>query len=80
MTQAKGAIVELAEDGDMVYRAVSNGADQFLGLRLGMHNSLSGLCIEQNKTLYCQDSEHDVRVDREACRRVGLHVPWQLYL
>lgn len=72
MTQAKGAIVELAEDGDMVYRAVSNGADQFLGLRLGMHNSLSGLCIEQNKTLYCQDSEHDVRVDREACRRVGL--------
>lgn len=72
ITQAKGAIVELAEDGDMVYRAVSNGANEFLGLRLKMKSSLSGLCIEQNKTLYCKDSEDDVRVDREACRRVGL--------
>ena len=72
ITQAKGAIVELAEEGDMVYRAVSNGANQFLGLRLKMGNSLSGLCIQQNTTLYCKDSENDARVDREACRRVGL--------
>lgn len=72
ITQAKGAVVELAEDGDMVYRAVSGGASHFLGLRLKLQNSLSGLCIAQNKTLYCQDSECDVRVDREACRRVGL--------
>ncbi len=72
ITQAKGAIVELAEDGDMVYRAVSNGANEFLGLRLKMKSSLSGLCIEQNETLYCKDSENDERVDREACRRVGL--------
>lgn len=72
ITHAKGAIVELAEEGDMVYRAVSNGANQFLGLRLKMDSSLSGLCIAQNMTLYCKDSETDERVDREACRRVGL--------
>ncbi|MFW1994333.1 diguanylate cyclase domain-containing protein [Acinetobacter guillouiae] len=72
ITHAKGAIVELAEEGDMVYRAVSNGANQFLGLRLKMDSSLSGLCIAQNTTLYCKDSETDERVDREACRRVGL--------
>ncbi|WP_296282200.1 sensor domain-containing diguanylate cyclase [uncultured Acinetobacter sp.] len=72
ITQAKGAIVELAEDGDMVYRAVSNGANDFLGLRLKMDSSLSGLCIAQNTTLYCKDSEVDERVDRDACRRVGL--------
>lgn len=72
ITHAKGAIVELAEEGDMVYRAVSNGANQFLGLRLKMGSSLSGLCIAQNTTLYCKDSETDERVDREACRRVGL--------
>ncbi|WP_151812213.1 sensor domain-containing diguanylate cyclase [Acinetobacter bereziniae] len=72
ITQAKGAIVELAEHGDMVYRAVSNGATAFLGLRLKMDSSLSGLCIAQNRTLYCKDSEVDERVDREACRRVGL--------
>ena len=37
-----------------------------------MGSSLSGLCIAQNTTLYCKDSETDERVDREACRRVGL--------
>lgn len=57
ITQAKGAVVELAEDGDMVYCAVSSGASHFLGLRLKLKNSLSGLCIAQNETLYCQDSE-----------------------
>ncbi|WP_288687865.1 sensor domain-containing diguanylate cyclase [uncultured Acinetobacter sp.] len=72
ITHAKGAVVELAEDGDMVYRAVSNGASHLLGLRLHVQNSLSGMCIEQKQTLYCKDSENDTRVDREACRRVGL--------
>ena len=56
----------------MVYRAVSGGASHLLGLRLHIQNSLSGLCIEQKTTLYCRDSEHDARVDRAACRRVGL--------
>ncbi|TCB76469.1 sensor domain-containing diguanylate cyclase [Acinetobacter sp. ANC 4177] len=72
LTHAKGSVVELAEDGEMVYRAVSGGASHLLGLRLNQKNSLSGLCIEENKTLYCQDSESDARVDREACRKVGL--------
>ncbi|WP_336955180.1 sensor domain-containing diguanylate cyclase [Acinetobacter johnsonii] len=72
ITNAKGAVVELDEDGDMVYRAVSGGAAHLLGLRLSKLNSLSGLCVEQNTTLYCTDSENDPRVDREACRRVGL--------
>lgn len=72
LTHSKGAVVELAEDGDMVYRAVSGGASHFLGLRLKLENSLSGLSIAENTTLYCKDSEEDPRVDREACRRVGL--------
>lgn len=72
ITHAKGAVVELAEDGEMVYRAVSGGAAHLLGLRLGQQNSLSGLCVEQNKILYCEDSEVDVRVDQMACRKVGL--------
>ncbi|MDQ9021777.1 sensor domain-containing diguanylate cyclase [Acinetobacter sichuanensis] len=72
ITHAKGAVVELAEDGEMVYRAVSGGAAHLLGLRLGQQNSLSGLCVEQNKILYCEDSEVDARVDQMACRKVGL--------
>ena len=72
ITQAKGAVVELAEKEDMVYRAVSGGASHLLGLRLHKKNSLSGLCVEQNQTLYCDDCTTDSRVDKEACKRVGL--------
>lgn len=72
LTHAGGAVVELVEDGDMVYRAVSQNAAHLLGLRLGKQNSLSGICVAQKQSLYCPDSETDDRVDREACRRVGL--------
>lgn len=72
LTNAAGAVVELAEDGDMVYRAVSGIADRQLGLRLKQQGSLSGACMRERRILKCVDSETDDRVDREACRRVGL--------
>ena len=43
-----------------------------LGLRLARKGSLSGLCVQTGDILRCEDSEIDPRVDREACRRVGL--------
>ncbi len=72
LTEASGAIVELAEGSEMVYRAAAGIAKGQLGLRLNRAGSLSGLCIEQGRVLRCDDSESDPRVDREACRRVGL--------
>ncbi|MGE4505899.1 MAG: diguanylate cyclase [Desulfovibrionaceae bacterium] len=72
ITGASGAIVELAEDDDMVYRAATGIASGQLGLRLKRESSLSGLCIATGEVLHCQDSDTDERVDREACRRVGL--------
>lgn len=67
-----GAIIELAEGDEMVYRAASGLAKPHLGLRLKQANSLSGECIRTGKFLRCDDSETDPRVDREACRKVGL--------
>jgi diguanylate cyclase (GGDEF)-like protein len=72
ITGAAGAIVELAEGEEMVYRAVAGTAQELLGLRLGRTGSLSGLCVAGRAPLTCSDSEADSRVDREACRRVGL--------
>ncbi len=72
LTDADGAAIELAEDGDMVYRAVSGSARSALGLRISGQGSLSGLCVSTGEALRCDDSETDPRVDREACRRVGL--------
>lgn len=69
---ADGAAIELAEGDDMVYRAASGSAASQIGLRLKVSDSLSGLCVRTGETLRCDDSETDPRVDREACRKVGL--------
>lgn len=72
VTGANGAVIELAEGNDMVYRAVAGAAAGMLGIRLRRDQSLSGLCVVLASTLHCDDCETDERVDREACRRVGL--------
>ncbi len=69
---ADGAAVELAEGDDMVYRAATGIAQGQIGLRLKIDGSLSGLCVRSGEILDCPDSELDTRVDREACRQVGL--------
>lgn len=72
LTQAGAAVVEMAEGGDMVYRAASGFAAKQLGLRLKRDGSMSGLCVQLGEILRCDDSEKDIRVDRNACRKVGL--------
>jgi diguanylate cyclase (GGDEF)-like protein len=72
MTGAGGAILELAEGEEMVYRASTGIASSLLGLRLARASSLSGLCVQTGQVLRCDDSETDPRVDRMACRKVGL--------
>lgn len=72
LTHADGAVIELAEDGEMVYRAASGLAEKQLGLRLPIANSLSGYAVESGEMLICADSEKDNRVNQDACRAVGL--------
>ena len=72
LTPATGAVIELAEGDELVYRATSGAAESHLGLRLLRANSLSGLCIAEGQPLTCDDADLDPRVDREACRLIGL--------
>jgi signal transduction histidine kinase/CheY-like chemotaxis protein len=72
LTSATGAAVELAEGGELVYRAVSGTASHSLGLRLPADASLSGRCLRTGQALRCDDAEADDRVDRQACQKVGL--------
>ncbi|SDD67656.1 diguanylate cyclase with GAF sensor [Massilia sp. PDC64] len=72
LCRSEGAVVELAEGNEMVYRAAAGLARAQLGLRLQREGSLSGLCVDSNEILRCDDAEHDPRVDRVACRKVGL--------
>ena len=71
ITAAEAAVIELPDDEDLVYRAVAGTAGGHLGLRLRRDGSFSGESLRTRRTLVCADSETDVRVDREACRRVG---------
>ncbi|HEV7923122.1 MAG TPA: sensor domain-containing diguanylate cyclase [Thermoanaerobaculia bacterium] len=71
LTGADASVVELHEGDEMVYRATAGTATNFLGLRLRAASSLSGLCVELDQPLRCDDSETDDRVDRKACLKVG---------
>ena len=70
LTGAKGAIVELVDGGDLVYRAATDKG--LIGARLKRDNSFSGLCVATAKVLISADALIYDRVDREACFRVGV--------
>jgi PAS domain S-box-containing protein len=70
LTGATGAIVELVEGEDLVYRAATDKS--LIGARLKRGNSFSGLCVATAEVLVCADALVDDRVDREACLRVGV--------
>jgi diguanylate cyclase (GGDEF)-like protein len=72
ITNADGAVIELVEESDMVYRAATGIASRQLGMRLARQGSLSGLCVDSGEVLLCEDSEKDPRVNRAACRTLGL--------
>ncbi|MGE8721453.1 sensor domain-containing diguanylate cyclase [Leptospira terpstrae] len=72
ITDSEGAVFELVEGDDLVYRAASGSAEKQIGLRIPNEGSFSGLSLQLKQTLYCVDSEIDDRVNREACRVVGL--------
>jgi len=71
LTGADGAVIEIAQDGEMVYTAAAGTASAHLGVRLAVATSLSGMCVTTGEILRCDDAETDGRVDLEACRRVG---------
>lgn len=72
LTGAAGAVIELAEGAQMVYRAVAGSASGQLGLRVPVEGSLSGLCVRSGRPEICVDALDDPRVDRISCARVGL--------
>jgi diguanylate cyclase (GGDEF)-like protein/PAS domain S-box-containing protein len=69
---ADGAVVELPDGDDMVYRAAAGAGEAHLGARVPIAGSLAGLVLATGDTALCHDTEADARVDREACRRIGV--------
>ncbi|MCM0083179.1 PAS domain-containing protein [Geomonas sp. Red32] len=72
LTGAEGASLEVADGGDMLYEAATGIASGFMGLRLKIAGSLSGRCLRNGQLQRSDDTENDARVDRDACRHIGL--------
>ena len=71
LTGATGTIVELIEQDDLVSAAAFGSTVPFVGFRLNMSESMSGLCIRKRRILKCDNSFDDPRVDQAACLMVG---------
>ena len=72
LTRATGGVIEFIEGENAVYRAVSGSAENLLGFRVPLQGSLSGQVASTGAALICDDADTDDRVNREACRKVGV--------
>jgi PAS domain S-box-containing protein/diguanylate cyclase (GGDEF)-like protein len=71
LTGATGAVVEMIDGADMLYRAGSGSLRTRIGMRIGRDGSLSGLCAADGRIATSADTERDPRVNAAACREVG---------
>ena len=67
LTSATGAVIELIEGDDMVYKAASGSVASYVHLRLKRDGSLSGLCVSDREMKISPDTSKDDRVDAAAC-------------
>jgi PAS domain S-box-containing protein len=72
VTSGDGAVIEMVEDDELVYRAASGSAIAHLGMRLATNKSLSGTAVRERHPIRCDDTERDARVDADACRAIGI--------
>lgn len=72
LTRSAGAVLEIIDGDRMRYWSASGIAAHQVGMTLPVQGSLSGRCIGERKVMRCDDSETDPRVNRDACRQVGL--------
>jgi len=70
LTGATGAVIELKEGDEMVYKAVSGTVAPYLGFRIKMAGSLAGLCVSKGEIMISDDTSNDSRVDADACKKV----------
>ena len=72
LTAASAAVVALRGDGVVVCRARSGDSAPEVGSPLSEKSGISGECLRTGKTLRCDDTQKDYRVNPEVCRRLGL--------
>jgi hypothetical protein len=72
LTRGSSAAIALVHKGGVICRASVGESAPGLGTRLDVSSGISGECFREGKTLRCDDTEIDPRVDLESCRRLGV--------
>jgi GAF domain-containing protein/PilZ domain-containing protein/Sel1 repeat-containing protein len=74
LVQATGAAIALAaaDPGTLVCRASAGPDAPPVGAKLQVGSGFSGECVRTGKTLHCDDTETDTRVNSERCRALGI--------
>ena len=72
LAEAEGAVVEMKDGEELVYRATAGCLRSFLGHRLPIHHTMSGRCIAEGRPLATDDAEDDERVDPVLARSLGV--------
>lgn len=70
-TGATGAAIAIGALGEMTCWAMSGPTAPPLGAHLPLDSGLSGECVRTRRSLRCDDTRSDPRVNREACARLG---------
>jgi len=71
ITGSTGAALAIAAQGEMTCWATNGPTAPQLGTPVPLDSGLSGECLRIRRTLRCDDTESDPRVNREACARLG---------
>ncbi len=71
ITGADGVAIALAEQNAIVCRVSAGSIAPDPGIKLDPNSGFSGACLRSGKTVRCDDSDTDSRVNAQACRALG---------
>jgi protein TonB len=72
LTDASGAAIAMPQDGVVTCMGRSGETAPELGTQLDVEAGISGECLRTGMILCCGDAANELRLDPEACRRIGL--------
>jgi TonB family protein len=72
VTRADGAAIAIRRGDLVICQARAGDMAPDLGTKLDTESGISGQCLRTGWALHCDDTNNDVRVDAEVCRRLRL--------
>ena len=71
ITGADGLAIALAQNNEIVLRAAAGTVRPDVGARIERDSAFSGACFTEAQIVTCDDTETDLRVNVDACRKLG---------